>query len=91
MALPHRKTKRNERSISQFATLCSNLQFRYVFILVESAWMVIQKDPVLSLCFHNLTKRMQPNKAIIRIERKLLNRIYYVLKNERTYECGIIK
>ena len=53
--------------------------------------MVIQKDPVLSLCFHNLTKRMQPNKAIIRIERKLLNRIYYVLKNERTYECGIIK
>ena len=44
--------------------------------------MVIQKVPVLSLCFHNLTKRMQPNKAIIRIERKLLNRIYYVLKNE---------
>ena len=42
------------------------------FILVESAWMVIQKDPVLSLCFHNLTKRMQPNKAIIRIERKLI-------------------
>ena len=33
MALPHRKTKRNERSISQFATLCSNLLFRYVFIL----------------------------------------------------------
>ena len=54
-------------------------------------YLVLQKDPVLSLCFHNLTKRMQPNKAIIRIERKLLNRIYYVLKNERTYECGIIK
>ena len=34
MALPHRKTKRNERSISQFATLCSNLLFRYVFILL---------------------------------------------------------
>lgn len=29
-------------------------------ILVESAWMAIKKEPVLSLCFHNLTKRMHP-------------------------------
>ena len=36
MALSHRKTKRNERSISQFATLRSNLLFRYGFILVTS-------------------------------------------------------
>lgn len=34
LALHNRKTKRNERYFSQFATLCSNLQFRYVFILI---------------------------------------------------------
>ena len=32
---------------------------------------------------------MQTNKAIIRMARKLLNRIYYVLKNEKSYTCGI--
>ncbi len=59
-------------------------------ILVECAWMAIKGDGALSLCFNRYVKRMPPNKAIIRIARKLLNRIYYVLKNEREYECGIV-
>jgi hypothetical protein len=34
---------------------------------------------------------MEPNKAIIRIARKLLNRIYYVLKNKKEYDKNVIK
>ncbi len=58
-------------------------------ILVECAWMTIRFDPALSISFNEYCRRMQPNKAIIRIARKLLNRIYYVLKNEKLYTCGI--
>ncbi len=52
-------------------------------LLGESAWMAARRDPALHLAYINLCKRMKPNKAIIRIARKLLNRIYYILKNNR--------
>lgn len=60
-------------------------------ILVECAWVTIRYDPAMTASFNTYVKRMQPNKAIIRIARKLLNRIYYVLKNERIYTNGITK
>jgi transposase len=58
-------------------------------MIVESAWIAAGKDPALHLAFCTLCKRMEPNKAIIRIARKLLNRIYYMLKNKTKYVCGI--
>ena len=60
-------------------------------VLVESSWIAARIDPALSLAFNTYVKRMPPNKAIIRIARKLLNRIYYVLKNDRVYIKGIVK
>lgn len=60
-------------------------------VLVESSWIAARIDPALSLAFNTYVKRMPPNKAIIRIARKLLNRIYYVLKNDRAYVTGIVK
>lgn len=54
-------------------------------LLVEASWVAIRYDPALTMCYANLTKRMEPNKAIIRIAKKLLNRIRYVLKNEKEY------
>jgi hypothetical protein len=35
--------------------------------------------------FHRLAQRMKKNEAIIRIARKQLNRIRYVLRNEAPY------
>lgn len=59
--------------------------------LIESAWVAVRIDPALSLAYHAYCKRMEPNKAIIRIARKLLNRIYFVLKNKKKYEKGVVK
>jgi transposase len=59
--------------------------------LIESSWIAARTDPALSMSFHYYTKRMEPNKAIIRIARKVLNRIYYVLKNKKEYVCGVVK
>ncbi len=58
-------------------------------IIVESAWVAIRHDPVLSIAYHKLCKRMQANKAIIRIAKKLLSRIRYVMKNEIEYKYVI--
>jgi len=55
-------------------------------VLIESAWVAIRNDSSMTLAYSNLCRRMEPNKAIIRIAKKLLNRIRYVLKNNTTYE-----
>jgi len=60
-------------------------------MLVESAWKAAAKDPALHQAFLKLCKRMEANKAIIRIARKLLNRISFVLKNKQEYVCCVVK
>ena len=60
-------------------------------LIMESAWVAAGKDPALHLAFCKLCKRMEPNKAIIRIARKLLNRIYHTLKTKTKYVCGTVE
>jgi transposase len=55
------------------------------WILIECAWVAVQKEPALIQAFAQLTHRMTKNRAIIRIARKLLNRIRFVLKNDQPY------
>lgn len=59
--------------------------------IIESAWVAIRNDPALMLAYQELHKQMKPQKAIVRIAKKLTNRIRYVLKNKKTYECAIVK
>ncbi len=58
--------------------------------LVESAWVAARMDPALNKSYHSYCKRMDPNKAIIRIAKKLVSRIRYVLKNKKPYVCAVI-
>ena len=59
--------------------------------IIESAWSAVRNDPALIKSYHEYCRRMDPNKAIIRIAKKLLNRIRYVLKNKQPYECAVVK
>jgi len=59
--------------------------------IIESAWIAIRFDPALTKCYHDYCKRMVPNKAIVKIGKKLLNRIRYVLKNKQPYQYSIIR
>lgn len=56
--------------------------------LVESAWIAVRLDPTLIKCYAEYCKRMEPNQAIIRIAKKLLSRIRFVLKNKLPYQCS---
>jgi transposase len=60
-------------------------------MLVEAGWIAIRKDAALLLAFNNLTKRMSKQKAIIRIARKLLNRIRYVWLNQQSYVYAVVE
>lgn len=55
-------------------------------IMVQCAWITIKKDPVLFNEYNRLCRRMKASKAIIRIAKKLLNRISYVWKQETEYQ-----
>lgn len=58
--------------------------------LVECAWMAIGKDPALTQAYLSYKSRMHYNKAIIRIAKKLLNRIRYVMLNQKSYQIGVV-
>ncbi len=60
-------------------------------LLVEAAWTAARKDPALTASFNEYCKRMSKQKAIIRIARKLLNRIRYVWINKKEYVTGVIQ
>ena len=59
--------------------------------LVESSWIAARLDPALMKSYCEYCKRMESNEAIIRIAKKLLKRISYVLKNQKPYEFRIVK
>ncbi|WP_428222003.1 transposase [Gaoshiqia sediminis] len=58
--------------------------------IVESAWIASRTDPSLILSFNQLCRRMKPTEAIIRIAKKLLNRIRYVINNETAYVQAVV-
>lgn len=49
--------------------------------LVQCAWRAAKKDPVMALQYMELCKRMKGNKAIIRIAKKIMNRVKYAWIN----------
>ena len=58
--------------------------------LIESSWIAARRDPALNMAYHKYVQRMEANKAIIRIARKMLNRIYFTLKQQRKYVKGVV-
>lgn len=57
--------------------------------IIESSWVAVRNDPALTLKYNELCGRMNGNKAIIRIARKLVNRIKHVLVSKQSYELAI--
>lgn len=57
-------------------------------LLIEAAWVAIRCDPDLKVSFERLSQSMQKNKAIVRIARKLLNRIRAVLLHNKAYKIA---
>ena len=59
-------------------------------LLVEAAWIAVRKDPALTASFNEYLRRMSKQEAIVRIAKKLLNRIRYIW-NKKEYVCSVIE
>jgi transposase len=59
-------------------------------ILVECSWMAVRKDPSLILAYKNYIKKHKSTKAIIKITRKLVSRIRFVLINQQEYKLSVV-
>lgn len=69
----------------------TNRKNQYVLpILLQCAWKAVGKDPALMKAYQDWCKTMKANKAIIRICRKLLNRIRHVMIHQQEYKCSIL-
>jgi transposase len=60
-------------------------------LLIEAAWVAARRDPVLLLAFNNYCQRMKKTRAIVKIARKLLNRMRYVLRNQAAYVPAVVQ
>ena len=59
--------------------------------LVESAWTAKRTDPAMAIYYQEQVKRKDSRIVIIKIVRKLLNRIRHVLLTQQPYELGVVK
>jgi transposase len=68
-------------------TRCGNKRVRTC--LVESSWILIQKDPVIKLKYNKLKSKKGAKRAIIAITRSLLIRIRRMLLGREPYLVGV--
>lgn len=59
--------------------------------LIECAWVAVRRDPALLSYYKKQLVHMSGQKAIIKVTRKLLSRIRYVLMNQKPYVLGVIE
>lgn len=59
--------------------------------IIEAAWVAIRADPAMTMAYEEYRKRMNANKAIVKIARKLVNRIFFVLKRKQEYVPGVVR
>jgi Holliday junction resolvasome RuvABC ATP-dependent DNA helicase subunit len=59
-------------------------------MLIEASWVAIRQDPALMAKFNELIKIMPNNKGIMRIARKLLNRIRHVIIHQQEYVTRVV-
>lgn len=61
------------------------------YLLIEAAWVAARKDPALTMAMTRLSKDKKPQKAIIRIAKKLVSRIRYVWTHQQDYVLAVVE
>jgi transposase len=58
-------------------------------LIVEASWQAIRADPAVLHYFQEACKKSNSKKALIKVARKLLSKIFFVMRNKIKYERGI--
>ncbi len=57
---------------------------------IEAAWVAIRTDPAMTQYYNNCMKKMIANKAIVKVARKLANRLRYLWKKKMRYVKSVV-
>jgi transposase len=58
-------------------------------LLIEASWQTIRMDPAMMYYYQQHIINNKGHKVIIKVARKLLNRIKYVMRNREPYLTGV--
>lgn len=58
-------------------------------VLIEASWVAMKHDPALKTAYESYKLRMVGGKAIIKIAKKLLNRIRHILISKEVYRYNL--
>ena len=59
-------------------------------LIVQSSWKIVQKDPAMESFYLRVAHQTgSKKKAIVAVSRKLVCRIYAMIKNKKEYQSGI--
>jgi transposase len=59
-------------------------------LLVEAAWQAVRADPAMLKYYQDNCLKGNAKKAIVKVARKLLSKIMFVMQNRIKYERGIV-
>lgn len=59
-------------------------------LIIQAAWRAVREDPAITMKYRNLTKRMDPKDAIIRIAKKLIVRARHVWLKQEEYVYSLV-
>ena len=60
-------------------------------LIIEAAWVAVRTDPVLTMAFKKLIRTRSTQRAIIRIAKKLVNRMRHVWLNQTEYVTAVVE
>lgn len=77
-----RSNSSGEKDYQGRITPRANGQLR--FLLIQSAWRSVSSNAHFCAMYKEYTRKMAPNKAIVRVAGKLVNSVYYAMKHDNT-------
>ena len=72
-----------EKKVNGVKTFRGNRQLGQ--LIVEASWVAIHRDYQLGCYYTNCCQSMNPQKAIIKVARRLVCRAYAVMKTKKAY------
>jgi len=59
-------------------------------LIIQAAWRAVREDPAITMKYRDLTKRMDPKDAIVRIAKKLIVRARHVWLKREEYVYSLV-
>lgn len=58
-------------------------------LIIEASWQAVRADPAMLAYYQEKCRGSNPKKVIVKVARKLLNRIMYIMRNRTAYQRAI--